>query len=146
MEDLCADQVEEGLGVAQQGQCLVAAGVGHLAQDDARHRGPAPHVLDPGGDGGLGAVPQRFRARERLLEHLEKPPEHAAQDRLIELSLVPEVVDDGGSPDPHALGHVLEARGGEAPLREEGLRSLEDGRPRLLRAGSDAHLPGHGLH
>ena len=71
---------------------------------------------------------------QRGLEPLAKPPEDALEDGIVELALVPEVVDDRGPPDPDLLGHIFQPGRLEAPLRKPQLGRRQDAPPRPLRS------------
>ena len=144
LEDLLADEIEERPGVLEHGRPVPGRGVGDLAQDQARDRGPRADVVDPGSHAGFDPGGQGIGARERRRDLFEQPPEDARENGVIELLLVLEVVDDRGAADPDPIGDVLEAGGGEALLGEDRLGGLEHGGPGALRARALRRCLRHG--
>ena len=106
--------------------------------------GSTPRVVHPGRDAVLDPGDHGIRTGEDELQLLEESPEHAVQDRLVELALVLEVVDDRRPPDADSLGDLLQAGGVEAALGKEGLGGVEDSCSRLLGPRSVYGTLGHG--
>jgi hypothetical protein len=117
--------------------------VGDLAQRQARERRPAAHVIGVRGHDRLDALDDRHRALALGQQLLAQRAGGVLEHRLVQLELVPVVVDERRAADADPLGHVLEPRRGIAELGEDQLPGLEDRPPRLVRRTPPA--PGLGL-